>query len=257
MSEELPSRPPLLLQEGSLDTLKVFAALFMLCDHASVILGEGNAEFFRYIGRGSYPLFCFAMACALARRPPSLDAYLLRLVAFALLSQPLYILVFDTTQINILFTLCLAALASRWLLSLQEKQQHLVFFISLFSFLITDPFDYDIIGLLLPAALVLWIEGKRRGWLWTAILLIFLNTDLVAFVSDEEGAFSWVFSWDIVWTILATYVFFLAGLGGAFFHRGKRYLPRYAMYLFYPIHLAILLLWRLAWGDWPTGMWSI
>ena len=102
-------RPVLRSLTGApLDALKLVAMTFMVLDHVNYVCLDEAEPWMFYLGRGAFPLFAFAMACHLYRQMP-LDRYLQRLVVFAFLSQPVFVLAFDENVLNIMFTLALGA----------------------------------------------------------------------------------------------------------------------------------------------------
>ncbi len=253
----IPSPSPWLLTEGSLDTLKLWALLLMTLDHINQALLGGGYASLTYLGRGAYPLFCFAMACHLIRKDP-MNRYLRRIMAYALLSQPFYLLAFDEPQINILFILCFTALISRWLLEQSPMWQHLILGLSLVSFVLKDPFDYDLVGLVFPVALVMVLQGRRIGWFWCVLLAMFLNIDLGHLLSYDEGVWSVTFPVaDFCWTTAGALVLPIVAYRSSCAIRTRRYLPRLTFYVYYPAHLALLSLLRLGMGKWPWEIFSI
>ena len=106
--------------QTNLDTnfLKVIAILSMTVDHV------GSAFFpqypvFRWIGRMAFPIFCYCLTVGLLYTR-DIKKYFLRLGAFALISQPFWILAFNAgdflgnlLNLNIFFTL-LVSLAAAW-----------------------------------------------------------------------------------------------------------------------------------------------
>ena len=89
--------------------IKVLAALLMVIDHVGIILFP-NQLAFRYIGRLSFPLFAWLLGQG-EKHTKDVKAYLLRLITFALISQPIYFILFRTGQLNILFTLAIGLVA--------------------------------------------------------------------------------------------------------------------------------------------------
>jgi hypothetical protein len=99
--------------------IKLLAAALMVIDHVGYVFFP-DAVGFRILGRLSFPLFAWLLAQGEAHTR-DVQKYALRLVVWGLVSQPLYQLTFDTQQINILFTLLLglgclrmARLFPRW-----------------------------------------------------------------------------------------------------------------------------------------------
>ncbi|MCB9639205.1 MAG: hypothetical protein H6727_09965 [Myxococcales bacterium] len=260
-SQSPPQTPipssPLVLTEGSLDALKLLALLLMTLDHTNQSILGGHYDILTNLGRAAYPLFCFAMACNLLRNAP-LDRYITRMVAFALLSQPFYILAFDESKLNVLFVLCLAALVSRWLLEQSPRTQHIVFALSLLGFFLKDPVEYDVLGLVYPAAITLGLQGHKRGWFWCVLLSPLLNMDLDRVVEHNGG------SWDIafqpkefLWVTAAVLLLPVAVHWLCKQLRTPRFLPKYLFYVYYPLHLGILALWRLLFVQSPWDIFSL
>ena len=106
-------------------TLKVIALVSMLIDHLAVVYPDYFPIWFRGIGRLAWPIFAFLLAEGF-RHTKAPDTFLLRLLAFALLSQIPY----DIAQgnsisfiagTNIFYTLFLSGMAICLYERLQEK----------------------------------------------------------------------------------------------------------------------------------------
>lgn len=102
-------------------TLKLIACISMFIDHIGAIILESLPEaemgyiICRLIGRISFPIFCFLMAEGI-RHTSSKKRYVLRMAAFAVLSEVPYDIAFTGqtfawTAQNVFFTLCLGLLA--------------------------------------------------------------------------------------------------------------------------------------------------
>jgi hypothetical protein len=83
----------------------------MLIDHVGVVFFP---DFYtlRAIGRLSFPLFIWLLVQGEAHTN-KVSRYLLRLCLLGILSQPIYQLTFEVTQLNILFTLVLGLICLR------------------------------------------------------------------------------------------------------------------------------------------------
>ena len=137
--------------KSNLDTnlIKIVAIISMTFDHV------GNAFFpeypvFRWIGRIAFPLFCYCLTVGMLYTH-DIKKYVLRLSAFALISQPFWILAFNSDDIignifnlNIFFTLIVSLLAT-W--GFKEKKWWL-FIIGLILLNVIN-FDYAMTGLIL------------------------------------------------------------------------------------------------------------
>ncbi|MEO0407188.1 MAG: TraX family protein, partial [Cyanobacteria bacterium P01_A01_bin.135] len=91
--------------------IKGLAAALMVVDHVGVVFFPGT-PLFRYLGRLSFPLFCWLLAQG-ERRTRDVYRYGLRLLAFGLLSQPPYSALFGGFQLNVLFTLLVGLVTLR------------------------------------------------------------------------------------------------------------------------------------------------
>ena len=247
---------PVALIGASLDALKLLAMVFMVVDHINLVCFDDTVSWMFYVGRGSFPLFAFVMACHLYRDTPS-DKYLQRLVVFALLSQPVFVLAFDEAVLNILFTLALGAAVASWALGQAPWRLHMLCFVALSSVFFEDAIDFDLIGIILPALFVSVMRGERFARLWTLIMLLLLNLDLGDVVGLEgQQLVLQEFSLDHVLIVAGTIV--LPWVSYTLCRRipGDRFLPRYALYWFYPGHLLVLVIWRLLQGDLSLELFS-
>ncbi|MGG6295156.1 TraX family protein [Leptolyngbya sp. AN02str] len=85
--------------------IKLLAALFMVIDHVGYVLVDNNSTM-RLIGRLSFPLFAWLLVQGEAHTR-NIWRYGIRLLIFAVISQPIYQYTFQifTLDLNILFTL--------------------------------------------------------------------------------------------------------------------------------------------------------
>ena len=154
--------------QSNLDTnfIKLVAILSMTADHV------GSAFFpeypvFRWIGRIAFPLFCYCLTVGMLYTH-DIKKYLLRLGAFALISQPFWILAFNADDfwgnlwnLNIFFTL-LVSLLSTW--GFQTRRWWL-FVLGLVLLNVVN-FDYAMTGLIL---MMIFYLCRNRPWLGAAL----------------------------------------------------------------------------------------
>lgn len=254
LKQERPA--PFVLIGASLDTLKLLAAVFMVVDHINLVCFEDTVSWMFYLGRGSFPLFAFVMACHLYRDTP-LDRYLGRLVVFALISQPVFVLAFHEDVLNILFTLALGAVVARWAVGQVPRRRHMLYSLALSSVFFADAIDFDLIGIILPTLFVSVMRGKRFAQLWTWIMLLLLNLDAGEVVRlEDQQLVVHEFSLDPVLIVAGTVVLPWVSYILCRRLRGDRFLPRYALYWFYPGHLLLFAIWRLLRGDLSLELFS-
>jgi hypothetical protein len=93
--------------------IKLLAALFMVIDHAGLVLFDNNPTM-RLIGRLSFPLFAWLLVQGEAHTR-NVWRYGIRLLIFAAISQPIYQYTFQIFELdlNILFTLLVGLVCLR------------------------------------------------------------------------------------------------------------------------------------------------
>jgi len=231
-----PVRPSLFALDGApLDAVKLVAAVAMVSDHANDMVFDHDHLAMWYVGRIAFPLFCLVFALNL-RRGASLAGYVARLTPFAILSQPIYRAAFHDGLDNILITLLLAGVLAILLEERPRRFQHAVFAVAAAAAFaapwtsISTGLCFGMAGLLLPAALKLTLDGRRDVAPWAALLYVGLNW----FPRDE------------LFDSLAAPLFVLAVVAATLALARKlagrpRFLPRYALYAFYPLHLLALI----------------
>ena len=234
--------PPVIPAEGdrlktNLDTdlLKLIAIVSMLIDHI------GGAFFpevgiFRWIGRLAFPIFCYCLTVGLLYTR-DVKKYLLRLGAFALVSQPFYILAFhpvgefaaNLTNWNIFFTLFLSLLG---MYGLKERKWWL-FALALFTVSWWN-FDYSGTGIQLMLIFYLCRNRPRLG------AALYLLSYLPALMNGwpEDPLCLTVGGLCIDWSIFAV---FAAPLIFCATHSRIK-INRWFFYAFYPAHLAAIAL---------------
>jgi hypothetical protein len=237
--ESAVSRPiPAAFSGAPLDLVKCVAAGLMVLDHVNYMFFGHAVDAMWYLGRPVFPLFVFALTCNLMRGTNIAD-YVGRLILLAVVSQPLYATAMAAGIGNVLFTLAVGAVVAVALRAQSVMLQHGVFLIAtllIFTSLlqVRDGLDYGLAGMLLPAALFLVLEGNWSHLPWLGALVAGLN-------------------WypDLPWRFGPTQVAVVAAGGAilvalaALALRGRaRFLPRYALHIFYPGHLAVLIVVR-------------
>lgn len=148
------------------DFIKIIAVVSMTIDHI------GGAFFpqypaFRWIGRIAFPLFCYCLTVGMMYTG-DIKKYLFRLGAFAVISQPFWILAFNSDDIignifnlNIFFTLIVSLLGA-W--GFKERKWWL-FILALILLNIIN-FDYAMTGLIL---ILIFYLCRNKPWLGAAV----------------------------------------------------------------------------------------
>ena len=223
----------------NLDTnfLKIIAIITMTVDHI------GGAFFpqypvFRWIGRMTFPLFCYCMTVGMLYTH-DIKKYFLRLGAFALISQPFWILAFNSDDIlgnllnlNIFFTL-IVSLAAAW--GVKERKWWL--FIAGVVLLNVVNFDYAMTGLIL----ILIFYLSRNKPLWGAV--VYTLTYLPAlFNGSPEDPLALVIGGHAI----GFEIFALLALPLIYCHTHVNpRISKWFFYAYYPAHLLVIYLLQL------------
>ena len=222
------------LSDGApLDVIKLCAAGAMLVDHVNLLLFQGEPQGFVL----SFPCFCMAVALNLFRGV-ELPRYLGTIVILAIASQPIFVFAFNIFVGNVLFTLALGAVIAHALPRWPVIAQHvLLASVVLVAFAAPsfagNGLDFGIMGACLPAALLLVVKGQRWHLAWAILLSLAVswsverptNSLLVPLIDGSVG-------------FAALAVVFLL-VAPRFIDR-PRFLPKYALHVFYPCHLLVL-----------------
>ncbi len=190
------------------------AAVLMLIDHVGAMFFPEQLVF-RLIGRLSFPLFAYGIAQGVAHTSDFLK-YFFRIFLTAVLSQPIYSMAFRNTNLNPVFTLAYGALVV-WLWRRGKKEKLAA-------------------GILL--VLSYWLKSSY-SWYGVATIGLFAfyeSAKSVCFYA--QGALQLVYGCITgIWAqCLSLCAFPFAGVKW----RRRLQLPRYFFYVFYPLHLMIL-----------------
>lgn len=175
---------------GNLDTnfLKLVAIISMFCDHFGKILLP-DVWILPVIGRLAFPIFAYCLVVG-SLYTSNIKRYILRLIIFALISQPFYVLAFhptwadfwlNLTNLNIFFTLVVGLIAVYALHHTinqspgRERNLMLALFIVMLVIAAMVNLDYGINGILLMV--LIYLTRERRG-LAALLVGIYLVTPL-------------------------------------------------------------------------------
>lgn len=217
-----------------LDVIKVVAALLMIGDHVNAVFLGNHPTLWWHLGRIVFPLFAFALVCNL-QRGSNVAKYLTMLLLLGALSQPVFAGTLGATEGNTLFTLAVGIAAAAMLRDQSLPVQHTVLGAGALAIFLPyvkarTGLDFGLAGMLFPATLYLVVNGATSHAVWLILLLIGLNW----FQPDP-----WQFA------PLTTAAVAAAGAGAVLlfalaFKGRQRFLPRYALHVFYPGHLLVL-----------------
>jgi TraX protein len=232
---------------ASLDLIKTVAAVLMLGDHINSALVEPPALLVWRFGRIAFPLFCFVLASHMARGMDT-RTHVARLLVFGALTQPIFTAAFPWSprEANILFTLAGGAALAQSLAGRPSWLQHGTFVLGALVIwwwptLARTGVDFGLAGILFPAALTLLLKGEWLHGPWVVVLLLALN-----YGAKRPGGEALVFGVGVDGVYAGLGSLCVVACAAAVSGR-PRFLPRYALYAFYPGHLLALALWR-AWA---------
>ena len=200
--------------------LKCIAVVTMIIDHIGAVIFPENIVW-RYIGRVSFPVFCFLLTEGFVHTR-DVKKYILRLAVFAAVSEIPYDLAFRNVILefehqNVFFTLAVGV----WALYAIEKN---TWWLARGS----------IILLAMWAAETLHSDYGLKG-----ILLI-----MIYYFLREEKWPKIIFGalWNPLWGRIQSYGM-LASIPIALYNGKKGPSMKYVFYGFYPVHLIILYVW--------------
>jgi len=201
----------------------------MVIDHVGAAFFPG-VMIWRIIGRIAFPIFayCLVVGCLYTR---DIKKYLLRLLVFAVISQPVYLLNWygiyslqQWLQLNIVFTLFFGAIAVYGLMDLRRRWWMLLPVVAAFMWL---KLEYGWYGL---ALIVAFYVFRKHRWLSLAVITAILAVKLfeAPFVSVGDARLG-----AQGLAILALpFIYIQTNL--------KLRVNKYFYYAFYPAHLALI-----------------
>jgi len=168
-------------RSAALDLVKWLALLTMLLDHLRFVWPEVSGLFVP--GRLAFPLFCLAIAANVHRTQrgevfsSANRRYAVSLLAFALISEiPHRLLVgADSATVNVLPTLALGLLVA-WGAHHRTASSIVLAVLALIASIVLERWImYGVLGVLLPATLLMAIGRPRRIWLLASALYLLAN----------------------------------------------------------------------------------
>jgi hypothetical protein len=195
--------------------IQCVAALTMLIDHIGAVFFP-TVIGFRAIGRLSFPLFAFGIAQGVTYTS-DFRKYLIRILIAAVISQPVYLQVFEVSSLNPLFMLAWGAVA---LYFWREEKKAFA-------------------GILLLGS---YFADMSYGWygVWTIFFFGFYGfKDSLCFYGQVILNVLYGLTKGAWLQILSLFAFsFLDGKWRI--QALSKKLPRYFFYVFYPLHLLVL-----------------
>lgn len=217
----------------SQETLKVIACMTMLLDHVGAMFVRGYT--LRIIGRIAFPIFCFLMAEG-AYYTKNPRKYALRLLIGALLSEIPFDLAFQRgltwRSQSVMVTLLLGFLAVEAIQNTQNNLLKLLAVSAGFALGQLLQTDYGGYGVLL---IVLFSQTRGKWWLQTVLVAMF------AWMMDSVPV-------QVLGMRIPIEMFALLAMLPIGCYSGRKRsdskVLQWAFYLFYPVHLTVLVVIR-------------
>lgn len=215
-------------QEG----LKLIACLVMLIDHIGAAVVPMTS--LRIIGRMAFPIYCFLLAEGVAHTR-NVKKYGLRLAVMALLSEIPFDLLFygsvNWMHQNVMVTLLLGFCMTLWIRRVERGQLVPVIVFAVAAELLSV--DYGCYGMMMIALFVMTRERKDR---------LAMQAMVLAAICWFMGGAGWqVGNFYIPMQMCA-----VLGMIPIGFYNGRKAadskLVQWGFYLFYPVHMLVLLL---------------
>lgn len=229
-----------MFQLNRYDTIKLIAIILMLIDHIGALFFP-QTILLRIIGRLCMPIFAFCIAEGYKNSKDkknkvvffknsysAYEIYLYKLFIFGCISQIPYTLVFDTKQLNIMFSFVFSLL----LLKLIDKKIYIHIPLILLSIVILNNiFSIEAIWIVLTMVITFYY---RTEWFKNNILDICFLQFVVIIYSIYKGIPSYQI-YNIISSMSLLLLFKYVKI-----KKIPRKLPKFFFYWFYPLHILIL-----------------
>lgn len=180
--------------------LKIFACIFMLIDHAGLLLFNNNLVL-RCIGRLAFPIFAFQSTIGY-KNTRNKRKYILRMLIFALISQYPYFLFQKSYEasslgLNVGFTLLLG-LISLYIIDLAKEKNNYSIFLLILPILLSSYLlnvDYEFYGVIL--IILFYLFDIKEDFVFTVLFTTF------ATLLYSTSRFFFIFA--IIWTTCITF----------------------------------------------------
>lgn len=212
--------------------LKVIALISMLFDHCGYIFFN-RVTFFNIIGKVSFPIFAFQISEGY-RHTKNLKLYFFRLFIFAIASQiPFMLFLFclgsSPFYLNIFFTLFLGLLSITIYDKLENKPLRFFLIVCLVILAELIHCDYGWFGVTI--ILMFYLFKQKKLWMNISFILAVIAKYGITYLKTPN-------TFDIYFIIATCLALLFINL----YNQKKGRNMKYLFYLFYPIHLMILVL---------------
>ena len=241
MSNNSSKKSLLPLHNGyALDFIKICAAFLMVIDHVNYIWFDHKSFLMLMAGRGTFPLFCYAVAVAVLKANGHIPTqYIKRMFIFAIVSMPFHYFTFENLEGNVIFTLAFGALIAAFIHRIKLWQIYALYIGATMSILIPFPIEFGLAGIMLPSAIMLALRGERSVLPFLILLLFSIN--MGCFMNEiRKGLSPAVLNFYLSIGVACIVLPMMALKLGNNVQQTGRLLSKYSLYVFYPAHLFLL-----------------
>jgi len=197
--------------------LEIIGYLSMFLDHIGLSLFS-NVLFLRILGRLALPIFIYSVYIGV-RNTRNKQKYLIRIIVTAIISQPIYTILFGNYQLNICFTLGFLII----LFHFPNKSFLIIFKIVILSLFVIDFTEYGLLGLMIYS--LFFFFNFKEFWLKISILLLITYLSIFLYGFNKLQYFS----------IISIFLIDKKILSEKYFKLNK-----YLKYGIYPSHLLLI-----------------
>lgn len=218
--------------------LKLFAMIFMVMDHLYTYLNmEGGLEipiWFGYIGKISAPIFFYLIVEGFFHTR-NRNKYMLRLFSFGALMIVIDLLL--GIHNNIFLSLGLSvALMNVIEFGKKSKRYGVTIVFAILIGLLAMATEASIYGVVMT--LIFYFLRNKKGWM-TFVYTVFSILPVLSAISMGPNFLEAIFLWDYQWMMFLAIPFILLYNGELGFNNK---FTKWMFYLFYPLHLIIIVL---------------
>ena len=235
--------------------LKLLAIICMTIDHAAFLFLSPDTTAYlllRGIGRWTALIMAFQLAEGF-RHTRNYRNYLCRMLVFAVISQPFYLLMVNRTvpvtlkemcsQLNVMFPLVIGLIVMKLITILKEKPDHYILYPALILCLIVTEFcDWKI---LIPAWAILFFFVQKVN---RKTMILYLAVTLPLIVAEFSSLYESIraFSYQLGALAAILPISLYNGKRGGSSGKTAKGFSRWTFYVYYPLHMVVLLgVWML------------
>lgn len=201
----------------------------MVADHVHLVFFHRQLEWLYWLSRTVFPIFALIAAQNLEIHRANPRRYISKLLAYGTIAQPFYLACFHTLQLNVMFTLASSIALHTAMRTLRARRVHPLLRYG-FVLLASSSLPFLEFGWAGVLAVPVFAALMRRGAWWDWIAAFVLAFGIVGFTSPWLMPLAAI----ALWVIASKSPTRTSG-------KPSRQM-QHAAYLFYPLHLAVIVL---------------